>query len=143
MSCDNNLFHSDIKQEYTGQSLIFPKRYKCFSFPIRFLLLLVGLLGSLGGLALHHLDGGSLDDSDSHGLPHVTDSEPERVFRPGKETVVMTHLPRGGKSVKGSTHMGLLGVSLTMAASPDLMNLGLSSTDLPVRRSTFSLISAN
>ena len=56
---------------------------------------------------------------------------------------VCSHLPRGGKSVKGSTHMGLLGVSLTMAASPDLMNLGLSSTDLPVRRSTFSLISAN
>ena len=54
-----------------------------------------------------------------------------------------THLPRGGKSVNGSTHMGLLGVSLTMAASPDLMNFGLSSTDLPVRRSTFSLISAN
>merc|ERR1712177_123389 len=53
------------------------------------------------------------------------------------------NLPRGGKSVKGSTHIGLLGVSLTMAASPDLMNLGLSSTDLPVRRSTFSLISAN
>ena len=78
MSCDNNLFHSDIKQEYTGQSLIFPKRYKCFSFPIRFLLLLVGLLGSLGLLTLHHLGGGGLDDSDSHGLPHVTDSEPER-----------------------------------------------------------------
>merc|ERR1712096_152125 len=30
-----------------------------------------------------------------------------------------------------------------IAASPDLMNLGLSSVDLPVRRSTFSLISAN
>ena len=41
-------------------------------------LLLVGLLGSLGGLALHDLGGGGLDDSDSHGLPHVTDSEPER-----------------------------------------------------------------
>ena len=38
--------------------------------------LLVGLLGSLGGLALHDLGGGGLDDSDSHGLPHVTDSEP-------------------------------------------------------------------
>ena len=108
--------------------------------------LLVGLLGSLGLLALHHLGGGGLDDSHSHGLPHVTDSEPEREreLDIGKEkTVVVTHLPRGGKSVKGSTHMGLLGVSLTMAASPDLMNLGLSSTDLPVRRSTFSLISAN
>ena len=40
--------------------------------------LLVGLLGSLGLLALHHLGGGGLDDSHSHGLPHVTDSEPER-----------------------------------------------------------------
>merc|ERR1712037_1028399 len=34
------------------------------------------------------------------------------------------NLPRGGNSAKGSTHMGLLGISLTMAASPDLMNLG-------------------
>merc|ERR1712240_16626 len=53
------------------------------------------------------------------------------------------NLPRGGYSEKASTHIGLLGTSLTMAASPDLMNLGLSSVDLPVRRSTFSLISAN
>merc|ERR1712037_767982 len=53
------------------------------------------------------------------------------------------NLPRGGNSAKGSTHMGLLGSSLTMAASPDLMNLGASSVDLPVRLSTFSKISAN
>merc|ERR1712088_761112 len=53
------------------------------------------------------------------------------------------NLPRGGNSAKGSTHMGLLGSSLTMAASPDLMNLGASSVDLPVRLSTFSRISAN
>merc|ERR1719234_2385647 len=53
------------------------------------------------------------------------------------------NLPRGGNSAKGSTHMGLLGINLTMAASPDLMNLGASSVDLPVRRSTFSRISAN
>merc|ERR1711892_107477 len=53
------------------------------------------------------------------------------------------NLPRGANSLKGSTHMGLDGTSTTMAASPDLMNLGLSSVDLPVRRSTFSLISAN
>ena len=39
--------------------------------------------------------------------------------------------PRGGKSEKASTHIGLLGTSLTIAASPDLMNLGLSSVDLP------------
>merc|ERR1711962_1157152 len=53
------------------------------------------------------------------------------------------NLPRGGYSEKASTHIGLLGVRVTIAASPDLMNLGLSSVDLPVRRSTFSLISAN
>merc|ERR1719234_2718833 len=53
------------------------------------------------------------------------------------------NLPRGANSLKGSTHIGFDGTSLTMAASPDLMNLGLSSVDLPVRRSTFSLISAN
>merc|ERR1719339_874618 len=53
------------------------------------------------------------------------------------------NLPRGGNSAKGSTHMGLLGSSLTMAASPDLMNLGASSVDFPVRLSTFSKISAN
>merc|ERR1719447_2262536 len=53
------------------------------------------------------------------------------------------NLPRGGNSAKGSTHIGLLGSSLTMAASPDLMNLGASSVDFPVRLSTFSRISAN
>ena len=106
--------------------------------------LLVDLLGSLGRLALHNLGGGGLDDAHSDGLPHVTDSEPDHGDRKAKSNDgEPTHLPRGGKSVKGSTHMGLLGVSFTMAASPDLMNLGLSSTDLPVRRSTFSLISAN
>ena len=39
--------------------------------------------------------------------------------------------PRGANSEKGSTHMGLLGISLTIAASPDLMNLGSASVDLP------------
>merc|ERR1719431_926379 len=53
------------------------------------------------------------------------------------------NLPRGGNSEKGSTHMGLEGISFTMAASPDLMNLGASSVDLPVLRSTFSRISEN
>merc|ERR1719322_539018 len=51
--------------------------------------------------------------------------------------------PRGGKSENASTHMGLLGTNSTIPASPDLMNLGLDSVDLPVRRSTFSLISLN
>ena len=41
--------------------------------------------------------------------------------------------PRGGKSEKASTHMGLEGTSSTMPASPDLINLGLASVDLPER----------
>jgi hypothetical protein len=61
--------------------------------------------------------------------------------------------------VKASTHMGLDGTILTMAASPisnqhqvklrmgnnipDLMNLGEFSMDFPVRRSIFSKISEN
>ena len=41
--------------------------------------------------------------------------------------------PRGGKSEKASTHMGLLGTNSTIPASPDLMNLGLDSVDLPIQ----------
>lgn len=51
--------------------------------------------------------------------------------------------PNGGNSWNDSTHKGLVGCKMTIAASPDLMALGLSSTDLPERRSTFSRISAN
>ena len=39
--------------------------------------------------------------------------------------------PRGGKSEKASTHIGLEGISSTIPASPDLMNLGLASVALP------------
>lgn len=49
--------------------------------------------------------------------------------------------PKGGNSVKVSTHIGFWGTRSTMAASPDLTNLGLSSSFLPERRSIFSLIS--
>ena len=41
--------------------------------------LLVCLLRGLGRLALHNLGCGGLDDTHSHGLPHVTDSEPGEV----------------------------------------------------------------
>lgn len=51
--------------------------------------------------------------------------------------------PRGGNSVKVSTHIGFWGTRSTMAASPDFTNLGLSSSFLPERRSIFSLISLN
>ena len=62
--------------------------------------LLVGLLRGLGRLALHNLRGGGLDNADSHGLPHVTDSEPEQswVKRNIQRIVKIrgSHLPRGG-----------------------------------------------
>ncbi|CAG5095511.1 Protein of unknown function [Cotesia congregata] len=51
--------------------------------------------------------------------------------------------PRGGNSWKASTQRGLLGTRFTIAASPDLMAFGFSSVVFPVRRSHFSLISAN
>merc|ERR1719219_2233015 len=51
--------------------------------------------------------------------------------------------PRGGKSEKASTHIGLEGSKRTMPASPDFTALGLSSTFLPDLLSTFSLISLN
>merc|ERR1711934_545189 len=51
--------------------------------------------------------------------------------------------PSGGYSEKDSTHMGLDGMRSTIAASPDLTNLGISSSFLPDRRSHFSLISWN
>ena len=40
--------------------------------------LLESLISSLGLLALSDLGGGSLDDTDGHGLPHVTDSKPSK-----------------------------------------------------------------
>lgn len=40
--------------------------------------------------------------------------------------------PRGGNSWNDSTHMGLVGTRLIMAASPDLIDLGASSVVLPV-----------
>jgi hypothetical protein len=43
--------------------------------------------------------------------------------------------PKGGNSEKDSTHNGFDGTKFTMAASPDLMDLGFSSVVLPVRRS--------
>ena len=66
-------------------------------------LLLVSLLGGLGLAALHHLGGGGLDDAHSHGLPHVTDSEPEQKLSFRRRKLVLrticisaSHLPRGG-----------------------------------------------
>lgn len=41
------------------------------------------------------------------------------------------NLPKGGYSENDSTHMGLDGIKLTIAASPDLMAFGFSSVVFP------------
>ena len=50
--------------------------------------LLKSLVSGLGLLALSNLGGGGLDDTDSNGLPHVTDSEPSKRWelREGLDT---------------------------------------------------------
>ena len=53
------------------------------------------------------------------------------------------NLPRGGKALNYSTHIGLLGTSLTIAASPYLINFGSSSIKTPDLLSTFCLIYSN
>jgi hypothetical protein len=53
------------------------------------------------------------------------------------------NLPSGGYSEKTSTHIGFVGVNVTSAASPVLMNFGSSSRTTPVLLSIFDLISAN
>ena len=74
-------------------------------------LLLHGLLGGLGLLTLQRLGGGGLDDTDSHGLPHVTDGEPSegRVVSEG----LNTHGLAGGQQDDGGvTRLDELGVVL-------------------------------
>merc|ERR1719261_283740 len=53
------------------------------------------------------------------------------------------NLPSGGNSEKASTVIGLDGIILTMAASPDLMDFGNSSVTLPVLLSILFSISVN
>jgi len=53
------------------------------------------------------------------------------------------NLPSGGYSENTSTTIGLVGVKVTRAASPVLMNFGSSSRTTPVLLSIFDLISAN
>ena len=88
--------------------------------------LLQSLLGSLGLLALKRLGGGGLDDTDSHGLPHVTDGEPSegRVVSEG----LNTHGLAGGQQDDGGvTRLDELGVvlsGLTGTAVNLLLDLG-------------------
>ena len=95
--------------------------------------LLHGLLGGLGLLALGDLGGGGLDDTDSHGLPHVTDGEPSerRVVGEGLDT----HGLAGGQQDDGGvSRLDELGVVLggltgtTVNLLLDLGKLETSST---------------
>ena len=73
--------------------------------------LLHGLLGGLGLASLHSLGGGGLDDSHSHGLPHVTDSESSqgRIVSEG----LHTHGLAGGQEDDGGvSRLDELGVIL-------------------------------
>ena len=53
------------------------------------------------------------------------------------------NLPNGGYSENISTHIGLVGTKVTIAASPVLMNFGSSSITAPFLLSILALISAN
>lgn len=108
---------------------------------------LLSRLGDLATLAVRLLD--RLDDTDSDGLTHVADLEigdgrrQRRAPRGGRRRrsqgkTLTAKRPSGGYSANDSTHIGLEGTILTMAASPDLTNLGASSIDLPDLRSIFS-----
>merc|ERR1739844_303877 len=89
-------------------------------------LLLVGLLRSLGCLALNGLGGGDLDDADSHGLPHVTDSEPSKR-REVSEGLNTHGLARGQLDDGRVTRLDELGIvlhGLTGTAVDLLLDLG-------------------
>lgn len=97
----------------------------------------------------------------SNGLAHVADGEasqggvvregfdaPTDIISGGRENegAMLSPKPSGIAAILGrrygrNTYIGLLGTSLTIEASPLFRLLGLSSTDLPVRRSR--LVSAN
>jgi hypothetical protein len=110
-------------------------------------------LGSLCGGAGHVLGGDGLDDTDGHGLSHVTDGEAaERgEVREGLHTHGL-----GGDQVDdgGISRLDGLGVIFGGLAWNEKLNIfGILQEPrlkifyeilfLPVRRSTFSLISAN
>merc|ERR1711931_453775 len=80
------------------------------------LLLLFGLLGGLGLGAFDGLGGGGLDDTDSDGLPHVTDSESSkwRIVSEGLDT---HGLAGGQEDDSGISRLDELGVVLNRLTS--------------------------
>lgn len=119
------------------------------------LLLLASLLCCLGDFALAtdgSLDG--LDNSDGDCLPHVSDGESaqRRELGEGLNThwLRWNHLDHGSICFfwGGCRRSAMLsrGDMLRLGgpnSPPDLMNFGEFSTDFPVRRSIFSVISEN
>ena len=88
--------------------------------------LLHGLLGGLGLLALQRLGGGGLDDTDSHGLPHVTDGEPSegRVVSEGLNTHGLAGGQQDDGGVTGLDELGVVLGGLTGTAVNLLLDLG-------------------
>ena len=88
--------------------------------------LLHGLLGGLGLLALGDLDGGGLDDTDSHGLPHVTDGEPSegRVVSEGLDTHGLAGSQQDDGGVSRLDELGVVLGGLTGTAVNLLLDLG-------------------
>merc|ERR1740122_864092 len=88
--------------------------------------LLHGLLGGLGLLALKRLGGGGLDDTDSHGLPHVTDGEPSegRVVSEGLNTHGLAGSQQDDGGVTRLDELGVVLSGLTGTAVNLLLDLG-------------------
>ena len=88
--------------------------------------LLQGLVGSLGLLALKYLGGGSLDDTDSDGLPHVTDSEPSqgRERAESFNTHWLRRLQDDDSSVSRLDELGIVLSGLTGTTVNLLLDLG-------------------
>ena len=94
---------------YLRRVYLFPKDINAELQNCKNLLFLEDLVSGLGLLALEDLRGGGLDDTDSDGLPHVTDSEPTQGWelREG----LNTHGLAGGEDDDGSvTGLDELGV---------------------------------
>merc|ERR1712106_400306 len=88
--------------------------------------LLQGLVDSLGLLALECLGGGSLDDTDSDGLPHVTDSEPSqgRERAESFNTHGLRRLQDDDSSISRLDELGIILSGLTGTTVNLLLDLG-------------------
>ena len=93
--------------------------------PTNISFLLVGLLRGLGRLALHGLGGGGLDDAHGHGLPHVTDSEPEKGNRKANSKMSYNSPSERREVSEGLNTHGLAGSQLDDGRVTRLDELGV------------------